>query len=294
MKTIIVGVFVALLLLLVAITPANSATRYVEEPFGGVNLLGEAGKDVKSWVPRHVPDRSYQRKYKKPKYAKSINQAKKRKVKKAKKSGVIRRYVEKQRAKKRARKKEFYEVKPTRSEPTYSAPVSKPQIKAAMPPPIPEIAPAKETLYEEPTLLYDPESDETPLTFHEGPGVVKPYQPNIFERIRQWWNSRKRADKKEELDFLTQKREGVSIVAVVKDWYNTAMAKFTKKKEVPEKVEVAEADPCGVIRWMVPNNISSIGLRILNRDGSVASQFTISNYITVNPGQSFQLVPRCR
>lgn len=301
MKTIIVGILVYLLLLLVVTTaPANSTNPYLDaeiaQPFGGQNSHGtfawEQDRDI--WLKKKSTKRKVIKK------RAQIKKLKKKAEKPYTTKQYVKKYVEKQRAKKRARKKEFYEVKPKKKiyakpSPIYDAPESKPQIKAALPPPISNVVPTQEELYEEPTLLYDPEADETPLLYNEGPGVVKPYQLSILEKIREWWNSLKRTENKEELDFLTQKKESVSIVSVVKDWYATAMAKFVKKKVEPEKkIEVAEVNPCGVIRWMVPDDISSIGLRILNRDGTVASQFTISNYITVRPGQSFQLVPRCQ
>jgi hypothetical protein len=312
MKTIIVGVFVALLLLLVAIAPADSATRYVEEPFGGVNLLGEAGKDVKSWVPRTVPDHKY-KKYKKKTYAKKINEVKRRK-KAAKKKSVIKTYIKKQVAKQRAKKKarkEFYDVKPSVVKPR------PPSIKSAAIPAIPELAP-RNTIEEEPVLEYDAETDETPLVYNDGYGVVRPRQPNFWDKIKEWWSGRKMqrnfSTPKDDLDFLEQRnstplwswggqkeeleflkpKPKYDIIAELKEWFN-GLTKSVQETVIPEKkVEVAEADKCAPITWEVPTNISSLGLRIINPDGSVSNQMNISSYLSIRPHQKFQLIPRCR
>ena len=295
----------------------NAATRYVPEPFGGRNLLGPEGADVKSWVPREVPSKR-RKVIKRQSQIKKLNKAAKKKPlykrifkkRKAKKEFYDEKPVRKHRPKRvrtHTPRKEFYDVKPTRQK--------------SVPPP--EVIKEEKTptviqepeIYEEPSIDYEPERDETPLLYHENPGAVKPYQPSLWEKIKEWFSNRKfrqpnfldvpakqssalistKPSKNDGLDFLTKKENHVSIITVIKDWIKTGFTKITKKNvDVAAVEKVEEVDPCGVIKWEVPTGISSLGLRILNSDGSLSNQFTISNYISIRAGQKFLLVPRCR
>lgn len=282
--------------------------------------------------PYFYPDKG--RKYKREIYAKQINQVQKRKrVAQEKKALDFQKRAKKYIARHKKRE-EFYDKKPTRTmkAPPINTVRSSvlPSVEARQPQV--EDLTSKEEIYEEPALEYNAQDDETPLLYEEPGALVKPYEPTLWEKIKLWFSNKKfkRQDdflvepekahkiswprlnlQKEKLDFLTPKQKGVSIVDTVKTWWarlrEWLINLFPKKTEPPppaveqptpkdttEEIIEKKPDACAPFAWTVPNNIAGLGLRILNGDGTLSNQFNISSYLSIRPGQKFQLVPRCR
>lgn len=45
-----------------------------------------------------------------------------------------------------------------------------------------------------------------------------------------------------------------------------------------------------IVSWTVPNNIENITIQILNKSGNIESEYNITRWITITPGQTIKLI----
>lgn len=84
----------------------------------------------------------------------------------------------------------------------------------------------------------------------------------------------------------------IAIVSCAATWFgiNTASDLITSPSPLPQQFQQST---CESITWTVPDGVKSVKVRIKNPNGSVKNQYTITDYISMEPKQKVELVPNC-
>jgi hypothetical protein len=52
-------------------------------------------------------------------------------------------------------------------------------------------------------------------------------------------------------------------------------------------------DTCPPLQWTVPDGVRSVNVRIKEPNGQTKNSYTITDYISMEPGQTVELIPNC-
>lgn len=251
----------------------------IAQPFGGKNAHGtfawEQDRDIwlkkKSTKRKVIKKRAQIKKLAKktkPKATKTYT-PKKKTVYSRTKEYVKKKYtaIKKAVTPKKVQAKELKAVAPATMAPTAA--------------PAPELKNEIEEPATAPIIDYDPTQDETPLMYNEEGGVIKPRGLTLWERVKKFFGVKPKQSK----IFTPSNNAPVEVTENI-----------PPPVLKPKGVAVPEAPPnsCKRFVWNVPDNIVGVVLEVRDPNGNLTRQITISNYISIKPEQTFELIPKCR
>ena len=99
---------------------------------------------------------------------------------------------------------------------------------------------------------------------------------------------KKKEEPKISITVATDTKPTKSLISKVKDAFNI----FGKKEPVKLPVEPVKTTPIKSIKWTVKKETKAVVVNVYDENGKKLNTYTISNYITLNPGQTLEVISK--